>query len=156
MLGGDNDKTRMLVDLTLSGERRLKGNLLVVPSSTVMRTLNNDSQFLEFEELDGVLHLIAKASICEVVPVVLPKSRGLESKPVDGQNTPHRALGLEPGASASEVEAAFAALSQTYASANFTASALPEEVLRYLEAKRGHLAAAYGFLTGKPKAAVAA
>ncbi len=147
MFNGENDKTRMLVDITLTGERRLKGNLLVMPSSTVMRTLNNDSQFLEFEELNGVMHLLAKTAICEVVPADLPRARRLESKPVDSQNTPHKALGLDPDASAADVEAAFASLSRIYASDNFTDSVLPAEVLTYLEAKRGHLAAAYGFLT---------
>ena len=149
MFNSENDKTRMLVNIALTGERSLKGNLLVVPSSTVLRTLNNDSQFLEFEELDGSMHLIAKSSICEVVPVVLPRDARLDSKPVDNQNTPHKALGLNADASAEEVEAAFASLNQIYATGNFTASVLPEEVSRYLEAKRSHLAAAYGFLTGK-------
>ncbi len=155
MFNGENDKTRMLVDMRLAGEHRLKGNLLVVPSSTVMRTLNNDSQFLEFEELDGVLHLIAKSTICEVVPVVLPKAARLESKAIDTQNTPHRALGLKPDATAAEIEAAYASLSQIHAAENFTAVALPPEVLRYLEARRGHLTAAYHFLTGKPAAEAA-
>lgn len=147
MFNGENDKTRMLVDITLAGERSLKGNLLVMPTSTVMRTLNNDSQFLEFEELNGVMHLLAKTSIRDVVPVVLPKARQLESRPVDNQNTPHKALGLNPDASAADVEAAFASLSRIYASDNFADSRLPAEVLTYLEAKRTHLAAAYGFLT---------
>ncbi len=147
MFNNADQRAKVLIDIALIDGRRLKGNLLMMPTSTLQRTINNDTLFIEFEDLDGVLHMIAKRAVVEVVGTALPKAAKLENKS-DAQNAPHKTLGLAPEASSAEIEAAYASLMQMHDAAAYSGINLPEEISRYLEVRRNNIKAAYDFLTG--------
>lgn len=148
MFNKEDEKKEVLVTMKLADGRTLKGNLLLPKISTLSRQLNNDSYFYDFADLEGNLCFIAKSSISEVAPAVLPKAAAPEATKFDETTSPHKALGLSPDASPADIEAAFANLSAQYDAAKFANADLPEEINRYLTAKRAQLGAAYKFLTG--------
>lgn len=65
MFNKEDERARSLVELVMSDSRRLKGNILMPPISSLSRQLNNDTLFLEFEDFDGGLHLLAKQAIAD-------------------------------------------------------------------------------------------
>ena len=132
----------------MSDSRRLKGNILMPPISSLSRQLNNDTLFLEFEDFDGGLHLLAKQAIAEVIVAPNPKAVKLEAKPLDQRNTPHKELGLGPDATEGQIEEAYPQMLRKYDPAAIANLDLPAEVAAYFSAKTANVEAAYKFLAG--------
>ena len=147
MFNKEDERTKILVELVMSDSRRLKGNMLIPPISTLQRQLNNDTLFLEFEDFNGGLHMVAKQAMGEIIIAPNPKAAKLDPKPLDRRNTPHMELALEPDASADEIEAGHAAMLAKYDPAKFENMDLPAEVMAYFTAKRANIEAAYNFLS---------
>ncbi|MCC2098443.1 MAG: hypothetical protein KDJ29_16225 [Hyphomicrobiales bacterium] len=149
MFNKEDDKAKILVELVMSDSRRLKGNMLIPPISTLSRQLNNDTLFMEFEDFAGGLHMVAKQAMGEVIVAKSSKAAKLEAKPLDQRNTPYRELGLTPDATPAQVEEGYAAMMRKYDPDAIASLNLPDEITTYFKAKRANIEAAYKFLVPK-------
>jgi DnaJ-domain-containing protein 1 len=149
MFNKEDDKAKILVELVMSDSRRLKGNMLIPPISTLARQLNNDTLFMEFEDFEGGLHMVAKQAMGEIILAKSPKAAKLEAKPLDQRNTPYLELGLAPNATPQQIEEGYAAMMRKYDPEAIASLNLPDEVLAYYTAKRANIEAAYKFLAPK-------
>ncbi len=149
MFNKEDDKAKILVGLVMSYSRRLKGNMLIPPISTLARQLNNDTLFMEFEDFEGGLNTVAKQAIGEIILANSPKAAKLEAKPLDQRNTPYLELGLQPDATPEQVEEGYAAMMRKYDPEAVASLNLPEEVVAYYTAKRANIEVAYRFLAPK-------
>ncbi len=79
MFNSSDRNKAVSADLTLSDGRKLKGKMIMPISSDLMRLLNSDTNFIEFETHSGVRSVIARSAIVEVLPTEIPKVRQLNS-----------------------------------------------------------------------------
>lgn len=67
MFNNGDKKEALPVQLALSDGRNLEGQILLPASSSLTRTLNGETEFLDFESQSGVKSIIAKSAIVELV-----------------------------------------------------------------------------------------
>lgn len=155
MFNNENDRDKLLVEMNLSDGRVFKGNLLVVKSSTLSRTLNNDSQFLEFESMEGTVRMIAKKAISDVRSIDMPKPIDLGAKTERSDTDPYRTLGLAANAAPADIHDAYIRMSKIYHPDKFSGADFPKEIMQYLDSKIRAINAAHELLTGKSAKAAA-
>ena len=148
MFRNEQEKQIVLVELSLSDGQFMKGKLFIAPASTLMRTLNGDSGFLEFENAEGAILVISKSAIVSVTSLTMPRVNELPKIGMEGSD-PHRVLGIEPGAEQDEIHHAYVELSKIYHPDRFAGLRLPSEVETYLNARIRSINAAYHFLTDR-------
>lgn len=97
---GRNKRTRKKIAVGLdTGEGEELVYMFVMPGERVIDTLNDDREFLPFERPDGSLTIIAKKTILRLSP--MESGRALET------SDPYELLGIDHGASDSEVQEAY-------------------------------------------------
>ena len=122
-------KETVLVELTLADGRKLPGKVIIPQSSDLIRVLNGDSRFIEFESHMGKRSIIARSAIVEICESEMPKVRKLYSEMGDENVDPYTVLGLAKGASAEEVREAYLALTKLYHPDQYANMDLPKELL---------------------------
>ncbi len=146
MFNGGDQKKAVLAELTLSDGRKLKGKLIIPVSSDLMRTLNGDANFVEFETPAGVRSVIARTAIIEVLPIETPKARRLDAEFADDSFDPHEILGLTNAASEKQVRTAYVKLTKRYHPDRYISMDLPKEISTYVEAMSRRINAAYAMV----------
>lgn len=148
MFGGEAEKFALPVVLTLASGERLSGNLLLARAQKLTEALNRPEAFIEFRDREGIVSVIAKSALAQARLLDLPRNDQL----VRGNGfDPYRALGLESGASAADIRAAYLAKARLYHPDQFANNPLPPEVTEYLNATFAHVRAAYEELAPREK-----
>ena len=154
MFGSEAEKFALPVVLTLTSGDRLTGDILLSRAQKLAEALNRPDAFIEFRARDGRTMALAKHAIASAATMELPRTdqmaRGTSGKTFD----PHQLLGIEQGAAATDVRAAYIAKARLYHPDQFVNHPLPKEVSEYLQAMFVHVQAAYEELSAvadKPK-----
>ena len=135
------------VEVTLSDQRILNGNLSIPMSKSLADLLNGATCFVEFEPFGGEPQLIAKNCLHAIRKIDIPAQRTLRASPAGGDRfDPHEVLGLPKGAAADELRTAFHNLSLTYHPDRYAAAELPAEVREYLQSMARRINTAYAML----------
>ena len=143
---GDRKKA-VSAELTLQNDRKLSGKVTIPAGSDLMRMLNGDAKFIEFETLSGVRSMIACSAIAEVQQTEIPKVQRLNAKlELDDSIDPYETLGLSKGASTDEVRAAYISLTKIYHPDRYASMDLPSEMLNYVEAMSRQINTAYAII----------
>lgn len=153
MFGAEAEKFALPVVLTLASGERLSGNLLLARAQKLSEALNRPDAFIEFRGRDGMTSVIAKSAIAQASLLDLPRTDQLAR---GNGFDPYRALGLEAGASAADIRAAYLAKARMYHADQYANQALPPEVTEYLNATFAHIRAAYEELAPREKKPAAA
>ena len=140
--GGEKLKAE-LAQVTLCDGRTLAGKILIAETSNLTRVLNSEASFLEFETHDGARSKIAASAIVEVAQTDLPNVRRLN---VDDTVNPYKVLGLEKGANAKEVKAAYISMTKLYHPDRFSSMDLPKEMSNYVDEMSRRINSAYSLL----------
>ncbi|MFT7575611.1 MAG: hypothetical protein ACI9XZ_001992 [Alphaproteobacteria bacterium] len=141
------DLAAAAAQVQLNDGRRIAGRFLIARSKSLIDVLNGPMQFVEFEPYNGDVEVIAKSSIRSLRMISAPTGRNPAAiiKDADRFN-PFEILGVEKGASRSEIRAAYHQRSKTYHPDRYSNADLPEEVMSYLEAMARRINAAYEVL----------
>ena len=146
---GDRAVGPVAVEITLEGQQRLRGKLVLPPGRELTEVLNGSSVFVEFQLLDGERMFIAKAALQCVKPLTLQPVPKLTTGNGDAAGfDPAGILGVAPGASREEVREAYLLLAKMYHPDRYAAAELPPEVRDYLAAMARRVNAAYDALHG--------
>ena len=143
MFRNSDRKETVLVELTLADGRKLPGKVFLSQSSDLLRVLNGDSRFIEFESHTGKKSIISRSAIVEICEAEMPKVRKLYSEMGDETVDPYVVLGLAKGASAEEVREAYVALTKLYHPDRYSGMDLPKEILNYIDQMSRRINSAY-------------
>jgi DnaJ-domain-containing protein 1 len=152
MLRDENAKQKILVEIMRQDGRSMVGYLIVPQASDLRRFLNNNAQFVEFEDLDGVHQMIAKQSMVDVSAKSLAGSPDIK---VPNAQDPYMILGLTKTAGSAEVRAAYLKLTKLYHPDQFNSVRLPDEVVRYLAAMFDRSNTAYNLIKSRSQSEMA-
>lgn len=142
------DCAAVAAKIELNDGRSIKGRFLIPHHKKLIDVLNGPAQFVDFEPFDGDLEVISKSAISSLRVLAMPGERhpaGL-FKVADTFN-PYEILGLERGASRSDVRAAYHRQSKVYHPDRYSHADLPPEVFDYLSAMARRINAAYEALS---------
>lgn len=142
------DTKAAAAQIELTDGRRVGGKFFIARSKTLVDVLNGPEQFIEFEPYNGSAEVIAKSAIRSLRTITAPSGRepGTILKHSDDFD-PYAILGLEKGASRSDIRTAFHQHSKAYHPDRYSNSELPVEVASYLEAMARRINAAYEVLS---------
>jgi hypothetical protein len=142
------DLAAAAASIELNDGRQVSGRFLISRSKTLIDILNGTAQFMEFEPYDGDVEIIAKSSIRSLRMISVPRGREPSTFIQDNGNfNPYDILGIEKGASRSEVRAAFHKSAKSYHPDRYSNAELPQEVMSYLETMARRVNAAYEVLS---------
>lgn len=136
------------VVLALNDGTELKGRIAVTAGRSLVDTLNNPAQFVEFEDYAGARTYLSKQAIAAIRQVhpqrgqLLPRMRD-----TDGFD-PYQILGLQLGASFEDVRTAYIAKAKVYHPDRYNHAELPDEARRYLKDMARRINAAFSSLQG--------
>ena len=142
------DRTTVAARIELDDGRLVSGRFPIARSKSLIDVLNGPAQFIDFAPYDGDIEVISKSSIRRLRTFSTP-SHGRPSMPVmqTDEFNPYVVLGLETGASRSAIRAAYRQQSMKYHPDRYSSTALPCEVVDYLEAMARRINAAYDMLS---------
>lgn len=143
----NSDHGTLSVEITLLDGQEKPGKIVIPPGKTVFELLNGPTTFIDFEGFDGVRTYIAKAALCGVRLMAVPRAGNLHSriKDLDGFD-PHAVLGVEAGASSELIRQAYHGLAKTYHPDRYATASLPAEVKSYLAAMARRINLAHSVL----------
>ena len=149
----DNTMTATVaVELTLDDGAVVAGRAAMPPGRQIHKLMDGADAFLFVETFEGEGSFVPKASIRGVKIVNTGRPQPLRIVATDASSfDPHKALGLEKGASFDEVKAAYHRLTKTYHPDVFAAVTLPPEIATYLDARAKQINAAFRLLKGAGK-----
>ncbi|MGE0240251.1 MAG: J domain-containing protein [Parvibaculaceae bacterium] len=131
----ETERQRVAVTLTLQSGDVLNGHVFLGQAQKLRDLLNNPDQFIDFEKRDNTLTLIAKRSIAMIAAIDLPRTDHLARRT---QSTsafdPHHTLGVDRGANAGEIRAAYLAKARLYHPDKLASKDVPKEVVEYMNA----------------------
>lgn len=143
----DDDRLKLPVTLTMADGRHLIGDLVVNLGGTLERTLNNDSKYVLFRDMDTSERMIAKTAIIEVQSRKKVKIVDLPQVDRMAGGDPYSVLGIDQNASDQEIRSAYLLLAKAYHADRFAKTPLPREVAEYTNSMSQRINEAYSILT---------
>lgn len=144
---GSAHQSAVAASLTLADGEVLTGHFYISAARAISDVLNGETQFLEFQPLDGARRFIAKRAIRAISLADAPGAKALETRrPQDGEFDPYGALGVKRGAGWEEIREAYLRLAKTYHTDRYASVELPAEVRDYLAQMSKRVNAAYTML----------
>ncbi len=152
MFNSENATKNIPVTVTLMDGSVQMGNIMIGLTSDLQRTLNGDTKFLEFEDMNGNRCFFGRHSIAQVAPTDIPKVKKLNSgTDSDEDFNPFRILKIAPGSDAATIQAAYYARAKLYHPDRFSNAQLPDEMARYAENMSRLVNAAFQTLQSQAK-----
>lgn len=142
-----DNRLKLPITLSLGDGRDFLGDLIVSVGGNVERTLNNDSKFILFGDLDGSERMIAKSAIIEVSTRKTAKIVKLPTEAKVDDADPYELLAIEKTATDQEIKDAWHAKARAYHADKFANVELPPEVAAYTNAMSRRINEAYAVLT---------
>jgi hypothetical protein len=141
------EPTAVPVEVGLADGSIAKGRLSVPCGKSVADVLNADGGFIEFEPYGGERVFLAKAQLCRVTPIGVPKAANLAARLNDREGfDPYRVLGVTAASTREQRRQAYVALAKIYHPDRYATAELPEEVAQYLAAMVRRINAAHAAL----------
>lgn len=132
------------VEIALADGSRIAGRAVLGPGKGVHKLLEGDDAFLYVDGFDGEGAFVPKSEIKGMKVIAPGRPSAMNLSIPDARNfEPYRVLGLEKGASADDIKAAYHQLSKRYHPDRYANTGLPQEVGAYLEAMAKSVNAAY-------------
>jgi DnaJ-domain-containing protein 1 len=131
VFSNEDAKKKLLVTILRSGGEQLVGNLLLPVMADLVRTMNNEIRYLEFEDLRGNISLLLKSSIIELRTETLKQKPNLKGNK-DPNAEPFGVLGLKPDAQWGDVRKSYVRMTKLYHPDQYSTVTLPDEVLQYM------------------------
>ncbi len=131
----ESERQRVAVTVTLDSGDVLNGHVFLGRTQKLRDLLNNAESFIDFEKRDNTVMMIAKRAITAVAAIDLPRIDHLARR-TNGAATfdPYHTLGVDPGANAGEVRAAYLAKARLYHPDKLASRDVPREVGDYMNA----------------------
>jgi len=134
MFNNESAKKQILVTVTTSDGTVQQGNLIIGQTSDLLRTLNGDGKFLEFESMSGEKRFIAKNALAQIEPSDIPKVKKLIANSDIGKDfDPFKILKVGPDADAKTIHSAYLERVKSYHPDHFSSVDLPKEMAEYAE-----------------------
>ena len=134
MFNSENDTKKIPVTVTLTDQSVHMGNMIIAMTSDLLRTLNGDTKFLEFENMSGDYCFFAKHSLSQVTPTDIPKVKKLDAgTDSDEEFNPFRVLKVSPDSDATSIQKAYYKRAKMYHPDRFSGCELPGEMALYAD-----------------------
>lgn len=131
----ETERHRVAVTLTLESGDVLNGHVFLGPAQKLRDLLNNPEKFIDFEKRDSTLALIAKGAIAMISAIDLPRTDHLTRRTQSiAAFDPYQTLGVDRGANAGEIRAAYLARARLYHPDKLASKDVPKEVGDYMNA----------------------
>jgi preprotein translocase subunit Sec63 len=131
----DTERHRVAVTLTFHSGDVVNGHVFLGPAQKLRDLLNNPEKFIDFEKRDSTLTLIAKRSIATISGLDLPRTDHLTRRTQNiAAFDPYQTLGVDRGANAGEIRAAYLAKARLYHPDKLASKDVPKEVSDYMNA----------------------
>jgi hypothetical protein len=131
----DNERQRIAVTLTLDSGEILNGHVFLGQAQKLRDLLNNPDGFIDFEKRDNTLTLIGKHAVAMIAAIDLPRTDQLLRRTQGSTGfDPYHTLGVDRGANAGEVRAAYLAKVRLYHPDKLASKDVPREVIDYMNA----------------------
>lgn len=131
----ETERQRVAVTLTLSSGEVLNGHVFLGTAQKLRDLINNPDQFIDFEKRDNTVAMIAKRSIAMIAALDLPRTDHLHRRMASPASfDPYHTLGIDRGANAGEVRAAYLAKARLYHPDKLASKDVPKEVGDYMNA----------------------
>jgi DnaJ-domain-containing protein 1 len=131
VFSNEDAKKKILVTILRSDGDELVGNLVLPVMADLVRTMNNEIRYLEFEDLRGNMSLLLKSSIIELRTESLKQKPKLQNTK-DANAEPFAMLGLKPDAPWADVRKSYVRMTKLYHPDQYSTVTLPDEVLHYM------------------------
>lgn len=129
------ERQRVAVTLTLATGEVLNGHVFLGTAQKLRDLLNNPDQFIDFEKRDNSVAMIAKRSIAMITALDLPRTDHLYRRTIGpAAFDPYHTLGVDRGANAGEVRAAYLSKARLYHPDKLASKDVPKEVGDYMNA----------------------
>lgn len=131
----ETERQRVAVTLTLSSGEVLNGHVFLATAQKLRDLINNPDQFIDFEKRDNTVAMIAKRAIAMIAAIDLPRTDQLHRRTIGAASfDPYHTLGVDRGANAGEVRAAYLAKARLYHPDKLASKDVPKEVGDYMNA----------------------
>lgn len=131
----ETERHRVAVTLTLDSGDVLNGHVFLGQALKLRDLLNNPDMFIDFEKRDNTLALIAKRAIAMISCLDLPRTDHLTRRTQSiAAFDPYQTLGVDRGANAGEIRAAYLAKARLYHPDKLASKDVPKEVGDYMNA----------------------
>ena len=128
-------ETLVAVEIALADGSTTAGRAVLSAGKGVHKLMDGDEAFIYVDGFDGEGRFIPKADIRGLKVLNAGRSQTITLPIPDARNfDPHRALGLEKGASFDDIRSAYHRLSKLYHPDAYASVVLPPEVKAYLDA----------------------
>lgn len=152
MFNSENNTKSVPVSVTLTDQSVHMGNMVIAMTSDLPRTLNGDTNFLEFEDMSGTRCFFAKHALSQVTPTDIPKVKKLDSgTDSDEDFNPFRILKISPESDAAAIQAAYYQRAKLYHPDRFSGCDMPDEMARYADNMSRLVNAAFQVLSNQSK-----
>ena len=152
-MNDERDRLRLPITMELAEGSEVMGDLIVNIGGTMERTLNNDSKFVLFGDLDGSERMIAKSNILSMASRKATKAVNLPNQGNSDETSPYAVLGIDKSATDDQIREAFVARARAYHPDRFNTVDLPREVAEYTQTMSRRINEAYAVLMqGKTQA----
>ena len=152
MFNSENNTKSVPVSVTLTDQSVHIGNMIIAMTSDLPRTLNGDTNFLEFEDMSGTRSFFAKHSLSQVTPTDIPKVKKLDSgTDSDEDFNPFRILKISPQSDPAAIQAAYYTRAKLYHPDRFSGCDMPDEMARYADNMSRLVNAAFQVLSNQSK-----
>jgi len=145
----------VLAEFTCNDGTVVRGRVDLPANGGLPDLLNGNSQFLSVATLDGERSFLAKHAIARVRLLDLPAQPKVGGKAATDDN-PASILGVAPGATPEEIQAAYRQMMRNYHPDRFAGVELPKEVSSYLESMARRINIAFSMLEAPRETARAA
>jgi hypothetical protein len=141
-------RSRVPVIVTLQSGLEQSGHVWVAVGARLADLLNGNHAFVEFSPRDGGDVLLNKQSIAQIAALEVPRNDQLARAQDTHDLDPWQVLGVEKGASAEMLKAAYHRLARAYHPDRLAGLELPGEMLTYANAMLARVNLAYRQLAG--------
>ena len=151
MFSTSQDDNSIAITLELTTGERLKGLMNSGITKKLSEAPNRSEPFIELLRSDGTIVMIAKSIIAQVEPAEPPRINQLDRRLADeSMPDPHKVLGVDSSASATDIQNAYHTLARRYHPDHFSGREIPPEVLNYVSAMFKRITIAYNELRKSP------
>lgn len=145
-MNNERDRLRLPITMNLADGHEVMGDLIVNIGGTMERTLNNETKFVLFGDLDGSERMIAKSNILAMAARKATKAVNLPNQNGSDDNSPYAVLGIDKSANDDQIRDAFVARAKAYHPDRFNNVDLPREVAEYTQTMSRRINEAYAML----------